>query len=79
MGGWKWPGNEAKTEQNSAHKFTRACLSQDILYRYPSGELSTGEPSAGELWYVDRLVQLRGVFLTLSDVLGSITMATSSW
>ena len=63
---------------------------QDILYCYPKEahtpergreeeEKGRGEEGKGreELWRL--LVQLRGVFLTLSDIMASITMTTKSW
>ena len=68
---------------------------QDILYCYPKeahtpergregkgrGEEGKGREEEGkgreDLWRL--LVQLRGVFLTLSDIMASITMTTKSW
>ena len=42
---------------------------QDILYKFP--------PSDDKKY--DILLQLKGVFLTLSDVMGNITACSKSW
>lgn len=49
------------------------CL-QDILYRYP--RLSEDE-GGGVVGTQEKLVRLRGAFLTLSDVLATITASPS--
>ena len=57
-------------------------LLQDILYRYPlpseSGE--EGEEEEKRVASLQKkLVKLRGVFLTLSDVLGNLFGSSPSW
>ena len=53
---------------------------QDILYCYPRSVMEEGEGCHGDEDGVNHsLLQLRGVFLTLSDVMTSITTETKSW
>ena len=42
---------------------------KDIIYQFSLGQSET----------IRRLVSLRGLFLTLSDIMSSITTATTSW
>ena len=56
------------------------CSFQDIIYCYPSGARGDGgDRGGGEGSVTQLLVQLRGVFLTLSDVMASITAESRSW
>lgn len=45
---------------------------QDILYQWPKSGLE-------EEYTLDSLMQLRGLFLTLADLLGEMTGAKSFW
>lgn len=63
---------------------TSCDLLQDILYCYPKDALASsdngveGRGGRGESTR-GHLLQLRGVFLTLSDVMASITTEKKSW
>ena len=60
--------------------FIVGCVfSQDILYQFPSvsSPAEEGEESVASMQR--RLVKLRGLFLTLSDVLGSLVGPAPSW
>ena len=49
------------------------CFSvQDILFQYPR-QLSVDEGGGGGAVSLEQLVRLRGAFLTLSDVLATVT------
>lgn len=50
-------------------------LLQDILYRFPAHEDDTKYMYSEQ----ELLLQLKGVFLTLSDVMRTITKSSSSW
>lgn len=51
--------------------FQCTCM-QGILYKFPC---SASEENSEQ----DLLVQLKGVFLTLSDIMGTITECKNSW